>query len=72
MLMQTAFIYSDEFAKYSYGSGHPMRPVRLRLTYELIKAYGLLNLPHTQIIEARKATEKEILSFQQKIALDYL
>ena len=72
MLMQTAFIYSDEFAKYSYGSGHPMRPVRLRLTYELIKAYGLLNLPHTQIIEARKATEKEILSFHTREYIETL
>ncbi|MBI3398452.1 MAG: acetoin utilization protein AcuC [Deltaproteobacteria bacterium] len=67
--MKTAFLYSDEFGKYSYGSSHPMRPIRLKLAYELIKAYGLLNLPNTQLIEARKATEEELLLFHTK---DYI
>jgi len=61
--MRTAFIYSDEFASYNYGAGHPMRPLRLRLTYELIKAYNLLDLPDTELIRARKATHEEVLSF---------
>ena len=51
--MKTAFIYSDDFAKYDYGSGHPLKPFRLRLTYELIKAYGLLSIADTTLIEAR-------------------
>jgi acetoin utilization protein AcuC len=67
--VKSAFIYSDEFGKYSYGSSHPMRPVRLKLTYELIKAYGLFNLPNTQLVEARKATEEEICLFHTK---DYI
>jgi len=40
--MKNAFIYSDEFARFDYGSGHPLKPARLRLTYELILACGLL------------------------------
>lgn len=67
--MKTAFIYSDEFGKYNYGSSHPMRPVRLKLTYELIKACGLLNLPNTRFVEARKATEEEVFLFHTK---DYI
>src|SRR3990170_3468891 len=67
--MKSAFIYSDEFGKYSYGSSHPMRPVRLKLTYELIKAYGLLNLPNARFVEARKATEEEVFLFHTK---DYI
>jgi len=67
--MKSAFIYSDEFGKYSYGSSHPMRPVRLKLTYELIKAYGLFNLPNTWLVEARKATEGEVFLFHTK---DYI
>ena len=67
--MKTAFIYSDEFSRYSYGASHPMRPVRLRLTYELIKAYGLLNLPNTELVDARKATEEEVLLFHTR---DYI
>ena len=34
--MKTAFIYSDDFAKYDYGLGHPLKPFRLKLTYERI------------------------------------
>lgn len=61
--MRTAFIYSDEFGSYSYGTTHPMRPLRLKLTYELIKAYNLLDLPDADSVEARKATHEEVLSF---------
>ncbi|MBI5328440.1 MAG: acetoin utilization protein AcuC [Deltaproteobacteria bacterium] len=64
--MKTAFLYSDEFGKYSYGSSHPMMPVRLIITYELIKSYGLLNTPDTRLIDARKATEAELLCFHTK------
>lgn len=61
--MKTAFVYSDRFSSYYYGSTHPMKPVRLRLTYELIEALGLAALPGSTVVEARKAVEKEILLF---------
>lgn len=67
--MKAAFIYSHEFGKYSYGSAHPMRPVRLKLAYELIKACGLLDLPNVRLIEARKAAEEELFLFHTK---DYI
>lgn len=61
--MKTAFLYSERFADISYGADHPMRPVRLKLTYELIKECGLFNATGAQIVEARKAEEDEILLF---------
>lgn len=61
--MTTAFLYSDSFGSYYYGADHPMRPARLRLTYELIEALGLLPLEGARRIEARLATEKELLLF---------
>ena len=60
---KTAFVYSDRFGGYYYGIDHPMRPARLRLTYELIDALGLAVLPSSRIIEARAATESELLLF---------
>ncbi|MEE9614658.1 MAG: acetoin utilization protein AcuC [Thermodesulfobacteriota bacterium] len=59
--MNTAFIYSDRFADFSYGADHPMRPMRLGLTRELIEEKGLLDLPGAELVEARKATEEEVL-----------
>ncbi|MBE9528330.1 MAG: acetoin utilization protein AcuC [Proteobacteria bacterium] len=58
--MSTAFIYSDLLGSCSYGKGHPMKPLRLALTYELIEAVGLAGLPGSAILPARAATEKEL------------
>lgn len=40
---KTALIYSLEMNDYNMGLNHPMRPERLRLTYELVAAYGLFS-----------------------------
>ncbi|MBI5560584.1 MAG: acetoin utilization protein AcuC [Deltaproteobacteria bacterium] len=61
--MKTTFLYSEKFANVSYGRDHPMRPMRLKLTYELIKECGLFDIPGAKIVEARKATEEELLLF---------
>ncbi len=61
--MRTAFIYSDDFAKYDYGPGHPLKPFRLKLTYELIKAYGLLTLPEVSLVGAKPATDDDLLLY---------
>src|SRR3990167_3248767 len=61
--MKTAFLYSDKFGSYIYGPEHPMRPARLRLTYDLISALDLLDLPSSTVVEARKARDEEILLF---------
>lgn len=64
--MKTAFVYSDKFGSVIYGMGHPMRPARLRLAYELMESSGLLNLPGMEIVEARRATEDEIRLFHSR------
>lgn len=71
-MTKTAFIYSDEFTKYDYGPNHPFKIFRLKLTYELIKAYGLLSLPDTRYIEARKAEEEELLLFHDREYIEIL
>ncbi len=70
--MKTAFIYSDDFAKYDYGPGHPLKPFRLRLTHDLIKAYGLLSLPDVRIIEAKPAAEEDLLLYHTKDYIEVL
>ncbi|MEE8574778.1 MAG: acetoin utilization protein AcuC [Thermodesulfobacteriota bacterium] len=60
--MSVVFLYSDKFGDFSYGGGHPMRPLRLRLTHELMGRLGLLTGEGVKVIEAREATEREILT----------
>ncbi|MEW6213880.1 MAG: acetoin utilization protein AcuC [Nitrospirota bacterium] len=71
-MIKTAFIYTDEFLKFNYGPTHPFKIFRLKLTYELIKAYGLLSLPDTQYIEAKMADDKELLVFHDGEYIDVL
>jgi acetoin utilization protein AcuC len=70
--MKAAFIYTDAYLNYDYGPTHPLRIVRLKLTYELIKAYGLLDMPSVQFIPTAKAEEKDLASFHSREYLDVL
>lgn len=72
MTIKCAYIYSDEFAKAVYSDSHPMRPMRLKLTYELTKELGLLCGDNISQIEARRATEDEILKFHCQSYIDIL
>ncbi|MDP2755796.1 MAG: acetoin utilization protein AcuC, partial [Nitrospirota bacterium] len=69
---KTAFIYTDDFLRFDYGPAHPFKISRLKLAYELIKALGLLSLPNTRYVEARKAEDEEILLFHKKEYIDIL
>jgi acetoin utilization protein AcuC len=70
--MKTAFIYSDAYLNYDYGPTHPLRIIRLKLTYDLIKAYGLLDLPSVQFIPTLKAKEKDLAVFHSEEYLNVL
>lgn len=61
--MKTAFFYTERFFVYDYGASHPLRIERLRLTYDLCKAYDLFDLADTVLTETRPASESEILRF---------
>ena len=39
---RAAFVYDDAMSQHVLRQDHPMRPVRLRHTYELLDAYGRL------------------------------
>jgi len=61
--MGNAFIYTDAYLDYDYGPTHPLRIIRLKLTYELIRAYGLLDLPSVKFIHTVKANDDDLALF---------
>lgn len=65
-MMKNALIYTDEYLRYDYGLTHPLRIIRLKLTYELIKAYGLLDLPGVEVIQTEKAKEEDLTRFHSE------
>ena len=70
--MNTGFIYTDAYLDYDYGPTHPLRIIRLKLTYGLIKSYGLLDLPSVQFIPTIKAEEKDLAAFHSEEYLNIL
>jgi acetoin utilization protein AcuC len=70
--MKTAFIYTDAYFDYDYGPAHPLKIVRLKLTFELIQAYGLLALPAVQTIITKRAEEDDLALFHSREYLDIL
>ncbi|MBI4949727.1 MAG: acetoin utilization protein AcuC [Deltaproteobacteria bacterium] len=64
--MKTAFIYSEKFGSFHYGPDHPMRPVRLKLAYELMEELKLTKLPDSGIVPARQATDSELELFHTR------
>jgi len=70
--MKTAFIYTDAYLDYDYGLNHPLQIIRLKLTYELIHAEGLLSLPSVQTMITKKAEEDDLNFFHSREYLDIL
>jgi len=70
--MKTAFIYSDAYLDYDYGPTHPLQITRLKLTYDLIKGYGILDLPSVQFMPTIKAEEKDLAVFHSEEYLNIL
>jgi acetoin utilization protein AcuC len=65
--MKAAFIYTDAYLHYDYGPIHPLRISRLQLTYDLIQAYHLLDLPSCRIPPTIKAVRRILNLPRQRI-----
>jgi acetoin utilization protein AcuC len=62
MTAQSVFIYDDAVSQHVLRQDHPMRPIRLRYTYELLDSYGAFT-DSAQLIKPRPATAEEVSAF---------
>jgi acetoin utilization protein AcuC len=53
-------VLCPQAAAYDHGPGHPLRPERVLLTWDLIEAYGLDRHPNAHRLACRRAAEEEI------------
>ena len=60
---RAAFVYSDALTRHVLSDEHPMKPVRLRYTYELLSAYRAFEPEAAVLVEPRPATDEEIGSY---------
>ena len=61
MARKAAFIYSDSLSQHTLSETHPMKPVRLRYTHELLQAYGAFDAPNVSLVGPRVAANDELL-----------
>jgi acetoin utilization protein AcuC len=58
--------------RFDFGDHHPFKIHRLGLTYELIRAYGLVDRPDVTLLPPREATEEEAMGFHSQGYLETL
>ena len=63
MARKAAFVYDDVLAQHVLSETHPLKPVRLRYTHELLESYGAFDAPNAMVVKPRPATEEEILRY---------
>lgn len=56
---RTAFVWSDDLPRYDFGPGHPMAPIRLSLTRDLVRA---LEIPGVVEIDVAPADDSTLAS----------
>jgi acetoin utilization protein AcuC len=63
---KTGLIWDERFLDYSFGPQHPLRPIRVKLTYDLIRSKGILQQGSVEVIKPRLASREEILLFHEE------
>jgi acetoin utilization protein AcuC len=57
---RVAVTWDDSLAAYDFGPQHPLKPIRVKLTVELCKAYGLLDRANVDVLKPRFASREEL------------
>ena len=60
MNRRAAFVYDQAMSQHELRGGHPMRPIRLQYTFDLLTAYGAFDGNDSRLVAARPASEEEL------------
>src|SRR5712692_883015 len=63
---KTGLIWDERFLDYNFGPQHPLRPIRVKLTYDLIRSKGILQQGSVEVVKPRLASREEILLFHEE------
>ena len=66
MSPRAAFVYDEAMSRHQLRSDHPMRPVRLRYTYELLESFGAFDQADSLLVPPRPATEAELMTLHSR------
>ena len=57
---RAAFVYDDRMSRHELRSDHPMRPVRLGYTYDLLRGYDAFEHENAVLVSPRSAAQDEL------------
>ncbi|MFX1427108.1 MAG: acetoin utilization protein AcuC, partial [Promethearchaeota archaeon] len=60
MVDKVGLVYTQEYQKYNFGKDHPLRPIRLELTYSLMDKLNLLKNERLELLRPRMASREEL------------
>ena len=69
-MIRAGFVYDHVLSQHTLGEWHPMKPVRLSLTYDLLGSYNAFNDTDSFLVKPRLATDDEIMYFHTREYLD--
>jgi acetoin utilization protein AcuC len=60
-LDRVALVWDEGLLGYGFGRGHPLDPVRVGLTVDLVRTVGLLDLSHVDVVAPMGVAEDDLL-----------
>lgn len=67
---RVTYYYDADTGSYTYGLGHPMKPHRMRVTHDLVSAYGMLDKMH--VLRPKRATPEVMTAFHTDEYIHFL
>ncbi|KAL5529902.1 hypothetical protein ACEPAF_6159 [Sanghuangporus sanghuang] len=67
---RVSYYYDNDVGLFSYGLGHPMKPHRMRMTHNLVSAYGMLD--KMDVLRPRRATANNMTAFHTDEYIHFL
>ena len=61
-----SIVYTEKFQQYDFGPSHPLKPTRLKLTFELMRSLELLTASNVAVEEPRMASRQELRLFHSE------
>jgi len=68
--MATALIWNDEELNYDFGPSHPLKPIRVKLTVDLIRACGLTDADNVVTLPQAAFGDEDVLRLHSEAYVD--
>ena len=66
---KVGYLYNNNIGSFYYGEQHPMKPIRIKMTHQLIVNYGLYK--QMEVYEPHWANNNELTNFHSQVYIDY-